>query len=300
MGAVAFGKTALDDYAKITSGMAMATRTLAGGLTGGTSDLGIQHYLMGKEVTWQSAARTFGTYLAGAGLSEMVSEMLNVKDPIHVARGAFLQRDTDMALPDVREPILWERDYDSSRPDPGIFGKGWRTPWEGRLWREESGRLFAETFTGALAFFEKKDGGYEETGRIRGRYGLLCDEEGQCWRMTDFHTHRVYRYDREGRLERVTDRNGLETVAGYKDGRLESLTTPLGHRLSFRFEGGRLTEASDETGRTVRYRYEKGLLAEVRSMAGGSIRYRYGENGLIEAISDAEGTTWCFLSSTFP
>ena len=272
------------------------TRVVVGGATAGLSDFALHLPLMEKPKPgdlW----KTMQAYILGMGASEVTMVAMNpglysVDDPVNAITGAYLAIETDMALAGIRSALLMERKYDSLRKRSGILGKGWYSPWEGRLCREEDGHLQVEIPADIFLLFEQVDGQYEEAGEIRGRYGLAEDQLGKKWVLTDCHTHEKLEYDQEGRLTAMVDKNNQRTTLYYENGYLTRLVTPLGHQLRFCFREGLLVWVADDIGRTVQYHYEDGLLTEVVNPAGGSIRYQYSQEGKLATASDCEGSAY--------
>ncbi len=160
------------------------TRILAGGTAAGVSDFVMHLPLMEEKPAPGDLWRTVAAYILGMGASEGTMAVLNpglfnIDDPVNAITGAYLATETDMALAGIRSALLMERKYDSLRKRSGILGKGWYSPWEGRLYREEDGRLQVEIPSGTLLLFEQVEGRYEEAGEARGRYGLTEDSQGK-------------------------------------------------------------------------------------------------------------------------
>ncbi len=273
------------------------TKIFAGGTFAGLSDIALHLPLMEEKPTSEDLWKTVQAYILGMGASELTMAalnpgLINVDDPVNAITGAYLATETDMALAGIRSALLMERKYDSLRKRSGILGKGWYSPWEGRLCREENGRLQVEIPAGMLLLFEQVDGHYEEAGEVRGRYSLTADSLGKKWVLSDSHTHEKLEYDQEGRLTAMVDKNSQRTTLHYEKDHLTRLVTPLGHQLQFCFQEGLLVQATDDIGRTVRYHYEGGLLTEVVNPAGGSIRYQYSDEGKLITASDCAGSAY--------
>ena len=277
---------------KVSSGGAIALRAIGSGVVGGSTDSIMRSALLGEELTWESVMQSVGLYGAGSALSDVTTDVLNKREPINVALGAFLVNEIDLAIPDIREPVLWERSYSSANLSSGILGRGWSVPFEGRLYQEESGRLHVKIPNGALVFFEWKGDGYQEIGKIKGRYGLKCDPVKMVWSLIDYHTHQIMQYDEKGRFSALCDRNNQQTMLFYQNGQLDHITTSLGHQLHFEFSGNKLIKVSDETGRTVKYRYDGDMLTEVINTAGGRFLYEYSEAGKLTKATDPTGLTY--------
>ena len=165
--------------------------------------------------------KTIQAYILGMGASEVTMAAMNpglysVDDPVNAITGAYLATETDMALAGIRSALLMERKYDSLRKRSGILGKGWYSPWEGRLCRKEDDRLQVEIPADMFLLFEQVDGHYEEAGEIQGRYGLTEDQLGKKWVLTDCHTHEKLEYDQEGRLTAMIDKNNQRTTLYYE------------------------------------------------------------------------------------
>ncbi|MFQ8729466.1 MAG: DUF6531 domain-containing protein [Enterocloster bolteae] len=59
-------------------------------------------------------------------------------EPIDAVSGAFLITATDFILSDIREPLRITRKYSSINKYSGLYGRGWKFLYEGRLGKYEN------------------------------------------------------------------------------------------------------------------------------------------------------------------
>ena len=210
-----------------------------------------------------------------------------IADPLDAVSGSFLLTETDLFLPDVREPIRLERSYSSTRQAAGWLGKGWHFAYEGRLY-EDGDIIHGQLPDGFCVAFRRAG---EEFKDIlgNGRYALRRETGQAEWVVADRHQHKAYSYTGEGLLAAVTDRNGQSLVLSYEDGLLCRMQTAFGYTVDFRFRDGKLSSMQDDMGRSLEYRYTEGMLTEVVHMDGGVTKYQYSEEGYLTRPIDQTG-----------
>ena len=145
-------------------------RVMVSGVTAGTVDFALHLPVAEEKMTFDDYIQTVAVYSAGLLASDVVLASMNINyvhDPIDAATGAYLAREIDLALAGIRDALLWERKYNSLRKRTGILGTGWYSPLEGRLCREEDGRLRVEIPSGATLLFAWIEDAYQEAGEIK-------------------------------------------------------------------------------------------------------------------------------------
>ncbi len=218
--------------------------------------------------------------------------------PVHAATGAKVlagEEDLDFVLP-ARFPLQWRRVYNSRNTATGMFGKGWRTPFETHLvhegektcFHDESGR---ELRFASLAAGERKlypDEGLMVAAGDEGQI-LVADLDGSVWRL--------YLPDplspQNLRLSSLSDEYGNGLLLHYdQQGRLAELTdTEQSLRISLHYQLAsqprcitQITDISAENSRTVMtYGYSlAGQLAQATDAAGVTLReFDYTHDGLM-------------------
>lgn len=179
--------------------------------------------------------------MAGAGMlaGRMGNAVHAASMPVHAATGAKVladEDDVDFVLP-ARFPLRWQRIYNSRNPQAGLFGEGWRTPFETAVtlegaqscFHDESGR---ELRFDALSPGERAD--YPAAGLqiAAGEQGqlLIADLDGSVWRLylpdpvqpqrlrltsmcDEYGNGLLLNYDAQGRLSELKDTENSLTVA---------------------------------------------------------------------------------------
>ncbi|RJT30079.1 DUF6531 domain-containing protein, partial [Rahnella woolbedingensis] len=238
--------------------------------------------------------------MIGAGMvsSQLAAATHSAMMPVHAATGAKVlggEEDLDFVLP-ARFPLHWQRIYNSRNPVTGMFGKGWRTPFETWLvhegeqvcFHDESGR---ELRFASLAAGERKF--YPDTGLIvaagdEGQY-LVADLDGSVWRL--------YLPDplspQNLRLLSLSDEYGNGVLLDYDEqGRLAGLSdTQDSLRVTLYYQIASqprcITQITDDSCDTPRilmtYGYSPaGQLARVTDASGVTLReFDYTREGLM-------------------
>ncbi|QLK63643.1 type IV secretion protein Rhs (plasmid) [Enterobacteriaceae bacterium Kacie_13] len=235
---------------------------------------------------------------AGAAAGQLGAATRAASMPVHAATGAKVlagEEDLDFQLP-ARFPLHWQRLYNSRNAATGMFGKGWRTPFETRLvhegeqtcFHDESGRELRFT---SLAAGERKI--YPDTGLIvaAGDEGqmLVADLDGSVWRLYLPAPASVQNL----RLSSLSDEYGNGVLLHYDEqGRLADLTDTeesLRIRLHYQLASHprcvtQITDISAEKSRTLMtYGYSlTGQLATVTDAASVTLReFDYTDDGLM-------------------
>ena len=235
---------------------------------------------------------------AGMAAGQLGAATRAASMPVHAATGAKVlagEEDLDFVLP-ARFPLHWQRLYNSRNAATGMFGQGWRTPFETRLvhegeqtcFHDESGR---ELRFASLAAGERKI--YPDTGLMvaAGDEGemLVADLDGSVWRLylpdpasaqnlrltslsDEYGNGILLHYDAQGRLAELTDSE-------------ESLSVSLYYQLTSHPRCvTQIADNSNENSRTLMtYAYSfTGQLAKVTDAAGVVLReFDYTDDGLM-------------------
>lgn len=195
---------------------------------------------------------------------------LGIGNPVHLATGNKHQQETDLPSSPATPLLQLVRHYNSLDTRHGVFGHGWSTSYDTRLYRV-GGRIQIVQADGSRISFAGND---QQT--LRNRHGLLQRDGAQwIWLWPD---GRTLRFDQHGRLTRISapqrrpsgqDRSLLSIdiirhdQSGPLHGTIERIATtgPAADRLELRFQyrihGKRAYVSAVDTpaGRFL-YRYE--------------------------------------------
>lgn len=224
--------------------------------------------------------------MMGAGMlsSKLAASVQSAFMPVHASTGAKVlagEEDLDFVLP-ARFPLRWQRIYSSRNTVAGMFGAGWRTPFETSLtlegemtcFHDESGR---ELRFASLAAGERKI--YPASGLLvaAGDVGqiLVADMDGSVWRL--------YVPDPQSagklRLTSLSDEYGNGLLLIYDEqGKVSELRdTEDSLRISLHYQLAsdplrvtKITDASSKNPRTL-------------------MTYGYGLTGQLTKVTDAAG-----------
>jgi len=226
--------------------------------------------------------QVFTQNLITSGVGQLFGE------PIDAVSGAFLITATDFILSDIREPLRITRKYSSINKYSGLYGRGWKFLYEGRLGKYEN-KIHVDLDTGYHVIFEWENGKAKNITPGCGWYEL--EEDGDEWLLRDRKKKRVYHYGQTGLLLSITDQNSQTIRFEYYNDELDRIITALGYELKLTMRKGRLVQVTDGLGRTMQYRYENGLLSDVIHMDQGITHYEYDEQGyLTKAVDQAKVT----------
>ena len=95
--------------------------------------------------------QVFTQNLITSGVGQLFGE------PIDAVSGAFLITATDFILSDIREPLRITRKYSSINKYSGLYGRGWKFLYEGRLGKYEN-KIHVDLDTGYHVIFEWENG----------------------------------------------------------------------------------------------------------------------------------------------
>ncbi|HFT7667054.1 TPA: RHS repeat-associated core domain-containing protein [Serratia marcescens] len=220
------------------------------------------------------------------------------------------EEDLDLLLP-ARFPLIWQRNYNSRNGYQGLFGHGWRTPFE--IWvdlndrdgviecclHDETGRelrfplpeVNQPSFSAGEGLMFRRG----EEGQL-----LIADTDGSVWRLfvplpqtpsrlrlvslsDEYDNALLLNYDERQRLSHIVDSAGTMTLRlEYGDPRFDDRVTALRHndepRVRYRYDdGGDLHQVIDAGGLVTReFHYNAQHLLTRHQQAGGpSFEYHW-------------------------
>jgi RHS repeat-associated protein len=254
-----------------------------------------------------------GGGLAAAGVNALGEAIHAAFNPVHAATGAKVlndEEDLDLLLP-ARFPLIWQRNYNSRNGYQGLFGHGWRTPFE--IWvdlndrdgviecclHDETGRelrfplpeVNQPSFSAGEGLMFRRG----EEGQL-----LIADTDGSVWRLfvplpqtpsrlrlvslsDEYDNALLLNYDERQRLSHIVDSAGTMTLRlEYGDPRFDDRVTALRHndepRVRYRYDdGGDLHQVIDAGGLATReFHYNAQHLLTRHQQAGGpSFEYHW-------------------------
>jgi RHS repeat-associated protein len=324
---------ALGDYANAASSLTddLATRV------GGASDL-LGDLASGTREVDQSLAERLGltpapgqasagaTAPAGAGARDLAGastspgaprdpdNVFTGGDPVDVATGDVILRETDVTLPGIL-PLVLVRSYRSSWRTGRWFGQSWMSSFDQRL------MVTADRITGAFADGRVLTWAYPNgsgsspmlpvTGDAwpllrnpDGSYAVTDPQRGLRWRFE----HRAgYETAADGQgelpLVSVSDRIGHEIVFSYgPDGQPAAVTHSGGYHIRVTMTDGHVTALalSGHDGSAdvplMSYGYDKaGNLAGVINSSGLPLRFSYDDAARLTSWTDRNGHTYRYV-----
>jgi len=231
-------------------------------------------------------------------------------DPVNLGTGLFVNRKTDLVLPDTI-PISLTRTYRQNDSASRAFGFGATHPYEMYLWLgfwsyvdlvlPDGGKIhYDEVSPGTYVYqhtatptkFYKStltrnsaDGSYE--------LKLLDGTIYHFFAISVYGDQLSHRY--QTGLDWIQDRYGNRlTITRDSNLKITKITTPNGRWVSFTYDtSNRITQAQDNIGRTVGYTYDgNGCLWKVTDAKGGITEYTYDSSHRMLMLKDARGIVY--------
>ncbi|EJQ36453.1 YD repeat (two copies) [Bacillus cereus BAG5X1-1] len=210
-------------------------------------------------------------------------DVLNGK--VNATSGNFLMDEKDMSLSGRGPDVSIERTYNSQSKKVGLFGKGWYSSLEERIWKDAEGNLLLTSADGAqITFTRTGDGTYQAPTGVY----LDMKETSEGYEIKDkdqtvtFYTKKensghmeyvkdkygnttTYEYDGEFRLSKVKNASGKELLLQYEGAnkKVSKVTGPDNKVITFTYKGDLLVSSTTPEGKAYRYGYENDLLTHV-------------------------------------
>ena len=152
--------------------------------------------------------------------------------PVNPANGNMYLSQSDYSLPGVGPSVNLTRTYNSMIQTSGLFGLGWTSNYDVRLYSPDNYMLVFTTGGGREVVFGR-------TNATEPYSAVSTDVYGQATKNTDntftvtMKDGTVYQFNSSGRLAWIKDRNNNQTTLTYlSGGRLEKMTDPFGKVLN--------------------------------------------------------------------
>lgn len=216
-------------------------------------------------------------------------DVLNGK--VNATNGNFLMDEKDMSLSGRGPDVSIERTYNSQSKHIGLFGKGWHSSLEERIWKDAEGNLLLISADGAqITFTRTGDGTYQAPTGVY----LDMKETSEGYEVKDkdqtvtFYTKK----ENSGRMEYVKDKYGNTTTYEY-DGefRLAKVKNASGKELLLQYEGAnkKVSKVTGPDNKVITFTYKGDLLVSSTTPEGKAYRYGY-ENDLLTHVYDPKHT----------
>lgn len=206
-------------------------------------------------------------------------------DPVNLSTGNFIYKLTDISIRGTT-PLELCRFYNEIDLRVGIFGKGWRTPYDVNLVVENENYIVILEDSKEEFFIQKEDGSFYGESAV-GRLQQL----GNRYLYTDFNG-KQYEFNQEGQCVIYGEDQGDIFHLEYQDGRLTKVIRKEDQAyLAFRYNAkGRIIEVYDHSGRHCTFQYnEEGDLIYATNPQNERVEYSYDTAGHLSAIVDATG-----------
>ncbi len=180
----------------------------------------------------------------------------NAGEPVNVTNGNMWLLQNDYNLPGIGENINVTRTYNSLYQATGLFGFGWTSNYDEKLYFYDD-TLTVKLSDGRHIAFIRQDNTYTNYGSLVGDFfGRVVRHQDVDFDLI-YKDGRIDKFDIYGKLISRIDRNGNRTILAYNsDNRLVSVTDPVGRTLNITPNvDGLTTQISDSTSVIADYEY---------------------------------------------
>ncbi|KPU51807.1 DNRLRE domain-containing protein [Bacillus wiedmannii] len=204
---------------------------------------------------------------------------------VNATNGNFIMSEKDITLSGRGPDVSVERTYNSQSKKVGLFGTGWSSGLEERIWADGNGNLLLISADGANVTFTKTGdnkyqaptGIYLEIKQVSGGYEIKDkdqtvtfyksgDAQGRIEYTKDkYGNTTTYEYDGASRLSKVKNASGKELVVQY-DGNNKKAARVIGpdnKTLTFNYDGDLLVSSTTPEGKVYKYGYDNGVLTSI-------------------------------------
>lgn len=226
-------------------------------------------------VTVDTERGFFDKFVASLG---QAAHCLFFGDPVNVATGNFIDKQTDITIPALGEPLEFTRSYNSMEDTAGALGQGWQHNYEEALTIDDDDSVTVRYADGKTARFTEEQGVYL---RPEGTFEQLAPNPDGSFTLT-FKDQTKHIFDAAGKLIQLVDKNNNTTTLTYNNGLLAQVSDSASRSLLFAYDGSdRLDNITDPINRTVSFTYDpEGNLASVTDLNGETTTYAYDSHGL--------------------
>ena len=158
-------------------------------------------------------------------------------------------------------PVDFVRYYNSLDQADGIFGRGWSSELDMRVYPQDNGIYKVRYGDGQRALF-RPDGNGGFVGELGVFDHFAVADNGFTLTLADEQIS--YRFDGDGRLLSINDLADNQITLAYTAGNPTTITDAAGRSFTLTFDGnGHVTRIADPLGRVVTYAYAAPRLASV-------------------------------------
>ncbi|WP_096478389.1 aureocin A53 family class IId bacteriocin [Bacillus anthracis] len=204
---------------------------------------------------------------------------------VNATNGNFIMSEKDITLSGRGPDVSVERTYNSQSKKVGLFGTGWSSGLEERVWADGNGNLLLISTDGAnITFTRTGDNKYQaptgiylEIKQVSGGYEIKDkdqtvtfyksgDAQGRIEYTKDkYGNTTTYEYDGASRLSKVKNASGKELVLQY-DGNNKKAARVIGpdnKTITFNYDGDLLVSSTTPEGKVYKYGYDNGVLTSI-------------------------------------
>ncbi len=204
---------------------------------------------------------------------------------LDILSGNFMWRERDLSVFGLGPAVVFQRTYNSFDDSSGIFGAGWSSPFDSRLWRHFDGSVEVRRADGQRALFVPQGGGFAPEPGVFDR----LERDGAGFVLTEKRSLTEYHYDGDGKLQSIADRHGNAVDIEYLGAEIR-VTDAAQREYTLHLGDGRVVRITDPANRTVRYTYGAGeSLLTFIGLRGAPMEYGYDPLGRLTAVTNTLG-----------
>jgi len=209
-------------------------------------------------------------------------------DPVNTATGNYIYQHTDLQIPGMGIPFVFERNYNSQDATDGPLGFGWDHNFNTSLTVNPDETVVVRWGDGHTETFTP-DG----LGGFTPQYGVfdaLTQNGDDTYTLTKKDLTQ-YRFNASNQLDSIVDKNGNTIALTYTGTLLTQITDTAGRVITLGYDGSNhLTLLSDPIGRTVQFGYDgNGDLVSATDPNGHTTTYTYDADHQLVSVTDPRG-----------
>ncbi|MFB8328961.1 DNRLRE domain-containing protein [Bacillus wiedmannii] len=226
----------------------------------------------------------FSQDFAFMGMFDYWASIPVLNGQVNAFNGNFLMEEKDMTLSGRGPDASLARTYNSQLGHIGLFGKGWYSSLEEKIWPDAEGNLLLHTASGADITFTKtgentyqaSTGVYLEIKKVSGGYEVKdsnqtvtfyhhTDLRGIGYVKDKYGNTTTYEYDNEFRLSKIKNDSGKELVLKYDEHykKVSRVIGPDNKTITFKYDGDLLVSSTTPEGKVYKYGYNNGVLTSI-------------------------------------
>lgn len=215
--------------------------------------------------------------------------------PVNMANGNLAFKDTDIAFPGRGVDITLDRTYNSRSTDSGVFGYGWHSVMDMRLFIPTKGPAKLIDGNGTTHFFSQNtDSTYNSPP---GMYWHLSGDQASAIITTADQMKYTFK---NSELEQITNPAGNTLTLTYINDQVTGIKDNADNTITLTYLNGRIATATDPANRTWNYDYDgNGNLIKITTPDSKTLQYRYDNNhNLIATVSPKWDTNYIAYTGT--